>query len=621
MKRLVYILIGILVLAFAWPRSHGRVGPRTADEKHITTVESMFTPTLPGEVDEIAVELRSGVGTSNIQTLSDQLHIELRPNSPFSEETGVYVARVKRPRMPSVLAALQHDPRVESAEPNSLLTGLWDPNDVEVFQKVSRRSPPNDPLYKYQWHMQKINVEQAWTAASGKGVVVAVIDTGVAYEDYERFHEVEDLKQTNFVKGWNFVSGNEHANDDNGHGTHVAGTIAQSTNNGIGCVGVAPQALIMPIKVLSASGTGKISNIAEGIRLAANKGAKVINMSLGGPLPSGILESALKHAHKKGVIIVCAAGNSNSENVSYPARYPQCIAVSATRFDDELTFYTNRGKRIDIAAPGGDMRVDQNDDGYKDGVLQNTIGMMDPTTETYALYQGTSMASPHVAGAAALLVSMGITRPDAVRARLVDTARKEGFDLEKGYGGGVLDAGKATFQTAFMDPLTRLALGILMLFGLLRLSPLRRIMGVPLTILTLLGLIGGSAGFFFLPYVGISTPSIFIEALPDWDLSLAGVNAHANALFWSALIPFGLATCTFGERRLQSLCMGLSIGTAAFLCHQLLHGTADIQGVPGWLLGKGWLLLNVGACLFLAYVLGFSPRTEEWTRSDADPDS
>ncbi len=555
----------------------------------------------------VVVDFRAYPTATEVTTLDTEMHLNLHPNSPFSTSSHLFVADVGRDRLQAVVDALRRDPQVKYAEPNRYYVGEWDPKDIISLKNITAltpSAPPNDPLYRYQWNMHKIDVEKAWTATTGRGVIVAIIDTGVAYEDYERFHEVEDLKETKFVKGWNFITGNEHANDDHGHGTHVAGTVAQSTNNGIGVVGVAPNVSIMPIKVLSARGSGKLSDIAEAIRLAADRGAKVINMSLGGPIGSGILDSAVKYAYKKGVIIVCAAGNSASENVSFPARYPQCIAVSATRYDDQLTFYTNRGKRVDIAAPGGDMNVDQNGDGMRDGILQNTIGIGDPTTENYALFQGTSMAAPHVAGAAALLVSLGVTRPEAVREILRDTARKEGLDLEKGYGGGVLDVGRAVIKTAILDPLSRFVLGLALWGALLVAWPRRR----RVSLLTLIGVLTGSAGLFFLPLLGVHNAGILTQAAPNYDIALAGLNSHANALFWSALLPFGLAVCTFGERRLQDVVLGLSVGVAAFLLSQVFFQTADLHGVSGWLTQKMWLLANAGTCMFLAYVLGFAPR-------------
>src|SRR3989442_1427120 len=128
-------------------------------------------------------------------------------------------------------------------------------------------------------------------------VVVAVIDTGVAYENHGQFKRAKDLDKTEFVPGYNFVADNEHANDDHGHGTHVAGTIAQSTHNGIGVAGVAYKARIMPLKVLSAGGSGSVAGIAQAVRWAADHGAQVINMSLGGPMYAQVLARAVRYAH------------------------------------------------------------------------------------------------------------------------------------------------------------------------------------------------------------------------------------------------------------------------------------------------------------------------------------
>lgn len=587
--------------------------PSPAQSSPPTITQVQQDAELPGTLalpspDEVIVAFRPGVDEAQAQDAVSALHLTLTRNSPFAED--YWVARTEPGQAAQVAERLSRDSRVEYAEPNFHMAGAWNRHEQFPLDLLRQRSPaetritPNDPLYKYQWHMHKIDVGKAWVATMGAGAVVAVIDTGVAYEDHAdgSFRQVEDLKGTRFVKGYNFVSGNEHANDDHGHGTHVAGTVAQATNNATGVAGVASKAAIMPLKVLSASGTGRVSDIADAIRFAANHGANVINMSLGGPVHSRALENAIKHADKKGVTIVCAAGNSNSENVSYPARYPECIAVSATRFDDQLTFYTNRGKRIDIAAPGGDMTVDQNGDGYMDGVLQNTIVIRDPTQQTYALFQGTSMAAPHVAGAAALLVSLGITNPKSVRQRLVSTARKEGLgDLDRGYGGGVLDVGKAAYKTALEDPLSRLLLASVLLLTLGILSPVRPRLSLPLVGMLVLG----SSGLFFLPYLGLRVPllAVFQGPIPEWDLLLAGAGSHASAIFWSALLPWTCALLTFGQRRLQSACLGLAVGVAAFLLHETFFTTALIEAVPGWFLTKTWLLANAAACMFLAYVL------------------
>src|SRR5262249_1184696 len=149
----------------------------------------------------------------------------------------------------------------------------------------------------------------------GRNVVVAVIDTGVAFEKDSKCYRAKDFAETKFVKGYDFINNDEHPNDDNGHGTHVAGTIAESTNKGEGVAGLAPEAKMMALKVLSAGGFGNAADIADAIRFAADHGAQVINMSLGSPFPSAIIHSACVYAHKKGCTIVAAAGNGGSEGV------------------------------------------------------------------------------------------------------------------------------------------------------------------------------------------------------------------------------------------------------------------------------------------------------------------
>ena len=149
--------------------------------------------------------------------------------------------------------------------------------EAECAADAAKPSPfPNDTCFRYQWHLRQIGMPDAWKLGQGKGAVVAVIDTGVT--------RVGDLAETKFVPGYNFIANNDNAADDHGHGTHVAGTIAQSTNNKLGVAGVAFGVSIMPIKVLSARGSGSMAGIAQGIRWAADHGANVINMSLGGPL-------------------------------------------------------------------------------------------------------------------------------------------------------------------------------------------------------------------------------------------------------------------------------------------------------------------------------------------------
>src|SRR5437899_1029290 len=169
-----------------------------------------------------------------------------------------------------------------------------------------------------------------------------------------------DLAAAQIWPGWDFVNNDGYPNDDNGHGTHVATTLVSPVNDGIGIAGVAPGCTIMPIKVLGPDASGSYENIAGGIRYAADQGAQIINLSLTGTEPSAILQDAVQYAAAKGCLIVAAAGNESRYGVGYPARFPQCIAVGATRFDGQLADYSDRGSGLTLVAPGGDTTLDQN---------------------------------------------------------------------------------------------------------------------------------------------------------------------------------------------------------------------------------------------------------------------
>ncbi len=392
---------------------------------------------------EIVVKFRPGVSGKTIASLNATHGVAEIASSP--------VAGFKRLRIPSrktvaeMVAIYGKNPNVVYAEPNFI---------AHTFMV------PNDEFYDYQWHLQQINMEQAWDITSGHpGIIVAVVDTGVAYEDYdspgvpigksgkftvgESFAKAPDLGGTLFTPGYDYINNDAHPNDDNGHGTHVAGTIAQSTNNADGVAGVAHNTTIMPIKVLDSSGSGSYTAIANGIYYAADNGADIINMSLGGDSASITLESALAYAYAKGVAIICSSGNDGSATtVSYPAAYDAyCIAVGATRYDETSAYYSNGGASLDVMAPGGDVTVDQNGDGYGDGVLQQTFGAA-PTVFGYYFFQGTSMAAPHVSGVAALLMAQGVaTTPDEIRAVLQTTAKDKGSSgWDPVYGWGIVDA-------------------------------------------------------------------------------------------------------------------------------------------------------------------------------------
>ncbi len=373
---------------------------------------------------EVIVKFKSGITAETINRIYTELGASEIYTSPRAGFKRIAISSLSN--VDEAVEQFRARADVEYAEPNYILRAFM---------------TPNDPYYTYQWHMPKINAEPAWDLSTGTGIVVAIIDCGVAYENYGSFGLAPDLAGTNFVPGYDFVNNDTHPNDDNGHGTHVAGTVAQTTNNNLGVAGVAFNSSIMPIKVLDASGNGWLSDVADGIIWAADNGAQVINMSLGSSSSTSTLQNAVRYADGLGVTIVCAAGNSGNNVPQYPASYVECISVSATRYDDTRPSYSSFGSNIDICAPGGDTSVDQNGDGYVDGVLQQTFG----TTYTdwgYWFYQGTSMASPHVAGVSAMLLAVdGSLTPQQVRSAMEGTAVDLGSaGWDQFYGFGLVDA-------------------------------------------------------------------------------------------------------------------------------------------------------------------------------------
>jgi serine protease len=363
-------------------------------------------------------------------------------------------------------ATLEADPRVLHAVPNFVA-------QATVFT-------PNDPgrggvggWAALQWNFTGpfgIGVQAAWDNAiaagnpGGGGVTVAVLDTGVAYRTTadRRYIRAPDLDRARFVRGYDFVRNNTLPYDRNGHGTFVAGVIAQSTNNGIGLAGVAYRARIMPIRVLDYEGKGDVATIARGIRLAARKGAKVINMSfefdigLTAPQIPDVL-SAVRYAHRQGAVLVAAAGNTEETRVAYPARAKHVVAVGATTEHGCIADYSNTGPGLTLVAPGGgaDAFVDAD---------PNCKPLADPGRDVYQYtfrgtsprrfglpsgYEGTSMAVPHVSGTAALVIGSGLLgvnpSPEAIQQRIQSTARDvgpPGYDISYGYG--LLDAAAAT---------------------------------------------------------------------------------------------------------------------------------------------------------------------------------
>ncbi len=313
---------------------------------------------------------------------------------------------------------------------------------IEPVVEVRATALPDDPFYAMQWHMNQLHIDVAWEAADGTDVIVAVVDTGVS-EGTDGFDTL--------LSGYDFVDDDTHATDANGHGTHVAGTVAQATDNGLGVAGVAPGAAILPVRVLDANGVGTSVDVANGIIWAVDNGAAVINMSLGAASPAMVIEEACSYAHEAGVLVVASSGNEGYTNfVGYPAAFDTTIAVGATDLAYEVANYSNQGSQLDLVAPGGDLGADHNGDGYPDGVLQETtIG----GNFGYYFMSGTSMATPHVAGAAAMLISTGVTDPEEIRAALTSTADDLGMaGRDDVYGHGLVNPVAALGYTAPAEP-------------------------------------------------------------------------------------------------------------------------------------------------------------------------
>ena len=345
--------------------------------------------------DEILVKFLDELPADAINQLVAQVNGQIH-----AQISGIGVTVLKVPAGEALQAAgiLNTQEGVEYAEPNYLAYAM--------------DTTPNDPSWSSQYGPNRIQAPQAWDVTTGStSIVLAVVDTGVDLDHPDLVSKI--------VAGYDFANGDNNAQDDNGHGTHVAGIAAAASNNGVGIAGVSWGARIMPVKVLDSNGSGSYSNIANGVIWAADNGAKVINLSLGGGSNSSALEDAINYAYNAGVAVFAAAGNSGSSGVLYPAAYANAIAVAATDSSNNVASFSTDGPEVEIAAPGVSIYATYLND-------------------TYASLSGTSMATPHVAGVAAVLAGQsGFGTPAAIRAALQATALDRGatgWDQNYGYG-------------------------------------------------------------------------------------------------------------------------------------------------------------------------------------------
>ncbi|WP_445634911.1 Peptidase S8 [Nostoc sp. DSM 114161] len=575
-----------------------------------------------GDFETILLDFREDIPSTvvqqNLQAIAKQYNVTPQLDNKFSADDNVYIIKGDRQRLQE-LKKSQFAQATEIIEPNYIYRKIPQPGEAAWLGEFLRPEEndevnpsltgPNDQYYSKQWNLHKIGIEGAWSQTKGSGVTVAVIDTGIT--------KVRDLYETKFVKGYDFVNDKEKADDDNGHGTHVAGTIAQATNNKYGVAGIAYEASLMPLKVLSAYGGGTVADIAEAIKFAADKGADVINMSLGGGGESKLMKEAIEYAHRKGVVIIAAAGNESANGASYPARYPHVIGVSAIGPDGEKAPYSNFGAGVDISAPGGS---------EAGKILQETIN--EKGEGVFLGFQGTSMASPHVAGVAALIKATGIKEPDEVLKVLKQSARVIQDDGLNYYGAGQLNAeaavklaveGQISFQDFFrwlrdngyLNPgfwidggAVALLPKILMVIGSYLLAWFLRVY-FPFTWSWSLsgGLIAGSSGLFFLK-------GIYIFDLPQWPFRVLGSSIPElgntlqgtdalNPLFASVLIPIVLMALLLGHPSWKWFAIGSTLGVAACLTVSAIYDPA-VWGFGNVNLARLFLIANAILCYGLA---------------------
>jgi thermitase len=322
---------------------------------------------VPGE---ILVKFKSGYEGPGAKVIDD-LGARL-----LEKLSRIDVSRIELPGGISVeqgLARLEKLPFVEYAEPNLIFEPFW---------------APDDPRWEQQWGIRKIRTPTGWGVETGSSqTVIAILDTGV---DLDHPDLVDRM-----VAGRDFVDGDTSADDVGGHGTHCAGIAAASANNGEGIAGVCPNCSVMPVRVLRPAG-GSASDVAKGIIWAADHGADVISMSLGGLFPSSTQLDAMEHAWKSGAILIAAAGNSGVDSPHYPAYHDLCLAVAATDRNDQRAGFSNHGSWVDVAAPGSFIISTVPGGGYENK-------------------SGTSMATPYVAGLAGLLFSRPGATNESVR--------------------------------------------------------------------------------------------------------------------------------------------------------------------------------------------------------------
>jgi len=417
-QRMLQIGIGLfLALAFAalWL---GQSRAQTPAEPPILRLLPAQPPTdapafLPG-----VVLVRLAKNDSRVADAARSLGVDQAALTPLSipSETGLYRLAVPNGDEKTTAARLAARADVLYAEPDFLF--------------FAAETTPNDPHYApYQWNLRHIRANAGWDRTAGSSsVTIAIADTGVDLGHPDLAGKI--------VGGIDTINNDGDPQDDQGHGTHVASIAAAQSNNGTGIAGVDWNARIMPVKVLDAQGSGHASGVAMGIVWAADNGADIINLSLSGTNPSTVIANAVQYAHERGTLLVAAAGNLYQQGnpTSYPAAYPNVLAVAAVNDSDGHASYSNSGGYVDVAAPGGDPSgsTDNNSRHWIAGAYWRGTGL------AYAWLSGTSQAAPQVAGLAALLLALDPTlTPDQLTQIITSSAvdvQTPGWDIFSGFG-------------------------------------------------------------------------------------------------------------------------------------------------------------------------------------------
>ena len=448
--------------------------------------ETEFQWRAPGYVpDELLVQFKEGVGTDRaMSTIREKGATARRMLTPDG------LVEVKLPPgmlVPDAIEGWNAHSDVEYAVPNVYAQGFFVPNDTVIAKP------------DLAWNLRSVGAYDAWDVVTGDPrIVLAMIDTGVAFEDhpipsyelpfvkpgvtmYRRSPELPGP----FLQGYDFINNDDHPNDDNGHGTMTATIAAGQANNIAGSAGIAFGVTILPIKVLDSLSRGTLSTIVAGIRYATDHGANIANLSLGffplgrspqdRPLPPNVLahlfhplKDAIDYAQSHGVVVVASAGNFGLPEIGLPAAYPGVISVAATGVDDRIASYSSFGKGLSFVAPGGDF-TDLNGDRVQDAVFNLSIkpfrsegSLANPDSFGVFPFFGTSASAPHVSGAVALLMSLGMRNQSLIEQTLRETALNQfgtGFH-DSTYGAGLIQIDKAVRLAASkFRPKLALALG------------------------------------------------------------------------------------------------------------------------------------------------------------------